>query len=433
LHEYQRKKMHTMTRNYQDWLKSYTEVLSPKGEAPERFNFWVGVSVIAGVLRRRVFIDEGHYKHYPNFYVVLVGPPGLVKKSTTVNIGVGLLHEVPNVILGSDCSTWQSFVEEVAEAEDLFASGDLTEADLMNQTHSVTCAVTLAISEFGTFFDPDDRLMVNVLTELYDGKDNPFRKRTKTMGSDTIRSPFVNLIAGTTPDWIHDNFRGKFGGWGLSSRIIFLHCDEKERSVPFPHELWAGSYETTMSTFRDDLIEISKLQGPCTYAPAAKEFYRTLYEAHGRRQTSLNRHAHHDPWLSYYLARKMDHVLKLSIILSASRNHQLVITAEDMRDAATRCDQIEEELSKVFADRQSGSRESRLNMDVWRGLERAIKVHGKIEQRQVYSFTIQYMTYGRATELLNQLVASRWLLAESDVSGVFYSFGENAQLSEERT
>jgi hypothetical protein len=417
-------------RHHADWLDAYVATLTPKGEAPERFQFWCGVSTIAGVLRRRVYIDEGHYRYYPNFYVILVGPPGLVKKSTTINISTSLLRKIPEIILGADCTTWQSFVEEVAEAKDMFAEGDMT-VDLLAQEHTVTSAITLAISEFGTFFDPTDRSMVNVLTELYDGKvDSAFTKRTKTQGTDTIMNPFVNMIAGTTPDWMRDNFRGQFGGWGLSSRIIFLYCDEKERNVAFPHKLWRGTYDSVMATFADDLLAISKLQGVATFTPAAESLYEELYATHSRRQTAINRHAHHDPWLSYYLARKLDHVLKLSIVIAVSRHSNLVITVDDMNTAVARCDEIEDELSKVFASKQAGSREARLNLDVWAGIARGIsKNDGRINQRAVFSFTVQYMTYGAARELLNHLVASRWLIAEADPSGTWYSFGENAQLS----
>jgi len=425
-----------MSRHHSDWLAAYVSTLTPKGEAPERFHFWTGVSAIAGVLRRRVYVDEGHYRHYPNFYIILVGPPGLVKKSTTINVGVGLLREVPNVILGADCSTWQSFVEEVAEAKDIFAEGDAGAVpleDLLDQNHTVTSAITLAISEFGTFFDPEDRSMVNVLTELYDGKVNSaFTKRTKTQGTDTIMNPFVNIIAGTTPDWMRDNFRGRFGGWGLSSRIIFLHCDEKERSVAFPHKLWAGTYDSTMSRFRDDLIEISQLQGTYTFSPDAESLYEQLYDAHGRRQTALNRHPHHDPWLSYYLARKLDHVIKLAIVLAASRRSELLITLDDMQSSVARCDEIENELGKVFHSRQAANRDVRLNMDVWRGIEEGIKKNGHVSQVEVFSFSTQYMTYGRAKELLDHLIASHWLAAMTDGGRVFYQFGENAQLSESK-
>lgn len=421
-----------MLRNHANFLRAYTDTLTPKGEAPERFHFWTGVAAIGGALRRRVYIDEGHYRYYPNFYVMLVGPPGLIKKSTTINVGSGLLRDVPNVKIGADVSTWQSFVEEVAQAQDLFAEGEVS-VDPLDQTHTVSSALTLTISEFGTFFDPDDRAMVNVLTELYDGKVNSaFVKRTKTQGTDTIMNPFVNILAGTTPDWIRDNFKGRFGGWGLSSRIIFLHCDEKERHVAFPHKLWRGSYDRTMRGFLEDLVAISQLRGVFTLTDAAETFYEHWYESHGERQTALNRHDHHDPWLAYYLARKADHVLKLSMVLSVSRSDTLIIDADDIATAVSRCDEIELELSKVFHSSRTETREGKLNQDVWDGIANGIKLSGgAIEEDRFFAFTIMFMAGGKARELLNHLLAAKWLVRSQEGGRVWLSFGPHAKLKEE--
>lgn len=419
-----------MTRNHSDFIHSYIDSLTPKGEAPERFHFWTAVSTIGGALRRRVYIDQGHYRYYPNFYVVLVGPPGLIKKSTTINVGSSLLRDVPNVIIGADCSTWQSFVEEVAQAQDMFAEG-ANVADIMEQDYTVTCALTLAISEFGTFFDPDDRQMVNVLTELFDAKVGAaFRKRTKTQGEDNLMNPFVNILTGTTPDWIKDNFKGRFGGWGLSSRMIFLHCDEKERHIAFPDELWRGEYAQTMKSFLHDLTEISTLQGVMQIAPSARVFYKQWYEEHGIRQTALNRHTYHDPWLAYYLARKADHVLKLALVLSISRSSSLEISLEDLTEAVRRCDEIEIELSKVFSTKSAESREVRLNDDVWNGLCRIIAHNGRIEEFNFFAFTTRYMAGGKANELLKQLTASKWLQRVQDDGVVWLEFTEHTQISE---
>ena len=422
-----------MPRNHTNLLRAYCDTLTPRGEAPERFHFWTGVATIAGCLRRRVYIDQGHFRHYPNFYVCLVGPPGLIKKSTTINIGSNLLREVPNVVIGADCSTWQAFVQEVAQAQDLLAEGPAP-ADPLDTEFTPTCALTLAIGEFGTFFDPDDRQMVNVLTELYDGKVGAgFRKSTKTQGDDNIMNPFVNIIAGTTPGWIKDNFKGRFGGWGLSSRIIFLHCDEKERSVADPAELWAGQYERTMASFVNDLCEIAKLQGVCTITPRAKMLYGAWYEDHGARVTALNRHVHHDQWLAYYLARKDIHIYKLAIILSVAHRDDLVIDVEDIEGAIARCDEIEEELAKVFASRAGASHEVALNMDVWKGVANGIEIAGgAIPEHGFMSFTIQFMSGGKARELKEQLLASRWLTREQRDAEVWLSFGPNAQLPERK-
>ena len=419
-----------MTRNHPDFIRAYTDALTPKGEAPERFHFWTAVSTIGGALRRRVYIDQGHFRHFANFYIVLVGPPGLIKKSTTINVGANLLRDVPNVITGADCSTWQAFVEEVAQAKDMFAEGD-PPLDALETVFQVSCCLSLTISEFGTFFDPNDRQMVNVLTELYDCKVGAaFRKRTKTQGEDELMNPFVNIITGTTPKWIGDNFKGRFGGWGLSSRMIFMHCDEKERDVAFPDELWGDTYEPTMAAFLEDLTEMSRLSGPIRIASAARLFYKEWYAAHGRRVTALNRHAHHDEWLEYYLARKDIHILKLAIVLSVSRSNALEITLEDMQLAVARCDEIENELAKVFAGRSDANREVKLNQDVWNGLCRIIAHNNGIEDYEFFSFTIQYMTGGKANELLKQLLGAKWLERVQEQGTVFLRFGEHAQFSE---
>ena len=69
-------------RNHADWLTAFMDYAS-YGEAPRHMYFWTGVSAIAGALRRKVWIDQAYFKWYPNFYIVLVAPPGIVSKSTT--------------------------------------------------------------------------------------------------------------------------------------------------------------------------------------------------------------------------------------------------------------------------------------------------------------------------------------------------------------
>jgi hypothetical protein len=420
-----------MTRHHSDFLSAYTEAFGARSEAPERFHFWAAVSAIGGVLRRRVYIDEGTYRYYPNFYVLLVAPPGVVKKSTTIGIAKGLLRRVPGINIGADCATWQAFVEEVANAQDFFADGDDPQADLIDQVHNITCAITHVISEFGTFFDPNDRIMVNILTELFDCKiDDSFRKATKTQGDDNIMNPFVNMLAGTTPRWVQDNFRGRFGGWGLSSRIMFLYADHPEQSIAYPHKVWVDKYERVVEGLSEDLIEISKLCGRVTLTPDAEAFGEDWYKYHCDRIVTLNANPHHDPWLSYYLARKFDHVHKLALVLSASRGHSLRVELSDIETAVERCGQIEDELAKIFRSRETASREVNINMTAWAEIAAAIKSHEYVTVRWFRSHTVRLMTYGQSRALFDQLISSRWLTVEAGPEDGILRFGENAVLDD---
>ena len=66
-----------MSRHFKDWLSAFCDYAS-YGEAPRRMYHWVGISTIAGALRRKVWIDQTYFKWFPNFYVILVAPPGIV-------------------------------------------------------------------------------------------------------------------------------------------------------------------------------------------------------------------------------------------------------------------------------------------------------------------------------------------------------------------
>ena len=104
-----------MSRNYPDWLAAFQEY-SSYGEAPKRMYFWTGVSTIAGALRRHVWVDMGHFQWYPNLYVILVAPPGVVAKTTTADIGMDLLRQVPGVAFGPSVVSWQALVQAFGQA-----------------------------------------------------------------------------------------------------------------------------------------------------------------------------------------------------------------------------------------------------------------------------------------------------------------------------
>lgn len=425
-----------MSRNYDDFIRSYVSTFAPKGEAPERFHFWTAVSTVAGAIRRRCYIDAGTFRWFPNFYVVLVGPPGVVKKSTVINIGARLLREVPHAHIGADCTTWQNFVQDVADAKDYLADGGVPGADLaeamMNQSYTVTSALTMQISEWGTFLDPNDKMQINVLTELYDGKvDQGWKKKTKTQGEDDIMNPFVNMIAGTTPDWINDNFTRQFGGWGLSSRCIFIHASEPERRIANPAKLWAGTFDETMKRFVEDLAHISMLQGAFDFEPEAEDFREAWYEQHSVRHAQMEKHPHKDPWLSYYMARKYDQVMKLSLVLAVSQWDTPRIALHHVREAVRRCDEIETEISHIF--RGKGTIDNRVarNRDVWNGICAAIiRAGGEVEEWRVQNYIRGFMSGGDAQALVKQLMDSQQLRRAQYAGTVVFTFGDNTLVDE---
>lgn len=322
-------------RNYKNWLQAFIDYAS-FGEAPKHMYFWTGVSTIAGVLRRRAWIDERKFKWYPNFYIVIVAPPGIVSKSTTAGIGMDLLRLVPGVKFGPEVVTWQALATSFVNAAETFEYQGL---------HHTQSALTIESSEFGNLLDPQDKGMVDTLVTLWDGKG--LKKETKHSGNDEIVNPWINLIACTTPSWIAGNFPEYMIGGGLTSRMIFVYAEEKAQYVPYLHKVVTKKEDEQMKELLvHDLEQIAmNCVGEYTLTPEAEAWGSAWYEAHykGPKPKNLD-----DDRFGGYLARKQTHIHKLAMVLAAAEQNEMTISLETLQLAATMVSDLEPDMAKVF-------------------------------------------------------------------------------------
>jgi len=323
-------------RHFNDWLTAYMEY-SGYGEAPRHMSFWTGVSTIAGALQRKCWIDQITFQWYPNFYIVLVAPPGIVSKSSTVSLGMQLLRQVPGVMFGPDVVTWQALVEVFMESTNNFTYQDISH---------VQSSVTLESSEFGNLLDPRDRRMVDLLVNLWDGKQGEMRKRTKYSGNETIENPWINLIACTTPAWIADNFPSYMIGGGFTSRVVFVYAEKKERLVPYLEDVIPQGVGVVRQKLIEDLTDMSTgIVGKYKLSREAKAWGSAWYEKHfSEKPLSMEDDRH-----GGYLARKQTHIHKLAMILAASQGNTMQISQENLETAATMVTDLEPDMARVFS------------------------------------------------------------------------------------
>lgn len=298
-------------------------------------HFWSGVGAVAGVLRRRVWIDMKRFQWTPSFYIIYVGPPGIVAKSTTIDIAADLLRQVPGVKFGPNAITWQALVTAFAGASESF--------EYNSEWHPMS-PLTLVASELGSLLNLQDKDMVNLLIELWDGK-KKYEKITKMSGNDTIEAPWINLQAGTTPHWIADNMPQAMIGGGLSSRCIFVYGDTKAKYVAYVDEVVSQDDAQLRLQLIQDLEQIAMLCGPFIIDKRARAWGRDWYERFWKDAASRM----DDQMLEGYAARKQTHLHKTAMILSASRSPSLVITEEDLQLANTMLLDIENDMHFVFS------------------------------------------------------------------------------------
>lgn len=323
-------------RNYPDFIKAYIEYAG-FSEAPTRMHFWSAVSAVAGVLRRKVWIDMAYFKWHANHYLVFVAPPGIVSKSTTVAISMDLLRAIPGIKFGPDVVTWPALVTAFAESKEEFKFGE---------EWYPQCALTLESSEFGNLVNPQDREMIDLLVTLWDGKQGSFKKITKTSGKDSIENPWINMIACTTPAWIAGNFPEYVIGGGFTSRCLFVYAEEKSKLVAYPSlHVPKGLAESRFKLIQDLEHIATNLVGCYNLTPEAYVWGTKWYENHYKNPP---------PELAGdqfggYLARKQTHMHKLGIVLAASQRDTLIIEAEDLFLADKMITDLEKDMPKVFA------------------------------------------------------------------------------------
>jgi hypothetical protein len=343
--------------------------------------FWVGVSTLAGALRRRVWIDQVYFRWYPNFYIILVAPPGIVSKSTTASIGMSLLRQVPGVKFGPEIVTWQALAKSLAESGEAF--------ELDGVFHAMS-AITIESSEFGNLLNPDDRDMIDLLVTLWDGRQGTMRKVTKLAGTDEIVNPWINIVACTTPSWIAGNFPEYLIGGGFTSRCVFVFADAKEKYVAYPRErVPAGMADRAIELVHDLEYVAATMCGEFTLTREAITWGTQWYQDHyENRPDGLD-----DQRFGGYIARKQTHIHKLAMVISASQRDTMRIELEDLVLANTMVTDLESDMPKVFA--RLGQNEASGHMD---RLISLIHRRGRMRYEEVYRFAQTYFPDARDFE-----------------------------------
>ena len=392
-----------MARHFEDWLAEYVSYNS-FNEAPDHFHFWTGVSTIAAALRRRVWLDMGYFQWTPNFYIILVAPPGVATKSTTIGTGQRFLLNMPDIHIGPQSLTWQALLAELSDV----AEG----VPLEDGTIHTMSAVSFFLSELGTCMNFGDKQLIDTLIDLWDGKPGVWNRRTLMRGREGVVNPWVNIIACTTPAWIADNIPKRIVAGGFSARCIWLFADSKKAYVAYPKLVMQGNSKQS-TLLAEDLAEISKLFGEFKMTPEAIALGEHWYEENAKMLG-----ASPNELVNGFRARKQTHVHKLAMVISASRRDDLLITEDDLRRAITIIDSLEPGMLRVFhslyaTEQMQGAEE----------IVGLVRQNKRMRKAEVYQHFFHRMTAKEFDDLIASAVGAGLMHLESSGATVWLCYG----------
>jgi hypothetical protein len=320
-----------VARKLDDWIESYLKYTF-NSEPPESYKTWVSISVIASVLQRKCSLPWGDITFYPNMYIVLVGPSGRCRKGTAMGPGYKMLSDI-GIKMAAESITREALIRELRQT----TSTDVDPATGKIELHS---SLTIYSQELTVFLGYSNMALMSDLTDWYDCRSR-WTYRTKNMGTDEIIGVWVNLIGATTPELVQSTLPRDAIGGGLTSRIIFVYEDKKGKIVPAPF------LTKREESLRDDLVadleRIAGLRGEFRITTEFLDKYVDWYTAQS------NNNDFKDLRFGGYAERRPAHLLKLSIILSASCRDDMIIDDKIFDRALSLIERTEKKMPLTFS------------------------------------------------------------------------------------
>lgn len=332
-----------MPRHFKSFIDGFMEY-SANVEAPEKFLRWSAISVIAGALERKTWlIFNGSFVH-PNEYIMLIGAPGMAKKSSSSGKAFDLLQELDDVNLMSTQLTAASLVKQLEKA------GQSKTIDIGGERYA-NASLYLYSSEASVTLKEITGSVTELMTDFYDcggahGWSNKkyWSKETVGGGRTQLYHPCLNMLACSTPDKLLKVIGKEQISDGFASRILFVvQLGKPERVIGWSDDEVDTQTLVLKRKLIADLGAINKLQGQFRVEKAVKE----LGNAIKLKIDTYIEENQQDVFIGYY-GRKLWHILKLAQILSASESDNLEICVRHVQAAVALVEDLELTMKHAF-------------------------------------------------------------------------------------
>lgn len=283
------------------WFEHYIEY-TRYNEAPMSYHIASGLVALGCALGRRCYIDMGHHRIYAPMNCILIGPTGIVHKSTAVNIAGDLIRRACLCAILADKITAESLVTCLMESPQQF----------------------IPVPELAIFFGKQKYLegLSTLIIRLLDYPAE-FAARTQARQLETIAEPTISILGGSTMSLLTDSTPDEVLSSGFLNRFLMIVEDDTERCFPKPRK---GQHEDKLLKLLTWLKGMSgevKLNEP-------SEAYAFYHDWYYRRKRQIQA----DKAIAEVTQRGADHLLRLAMLTHLSHCNTLVICLDCIKTAA---------------------------------------------------------------------------------------------------
>jgi len=332
------------------------------GNTPKQWHFWSAVSLLCATVGNNLWLNITGVPLYPNQYIFLVGASGVGKGDAIVPAASFVGDDDPYIHKHcTDNMTKQGVMDHLRLLEPAVPS-----------VHIHGSRMWLVTDELGDAMPagPLGMEFIKGMTNLYMSKRGKNWDMTRGGGSQHVKDPMLNWLAGSTEDWLFASLDPTAVSGGFFARTLVIY-GEKVTDYPapsFPHDRVIVQSELL------ERIEIfRRVNAEMVFDPEAWQVYHDWYN---------NRPRSDDPDKDNIHNRDNTMVWKLSMISCLSEqplNHtghfNRMIQTRNVIEATEWVQEARKDLDKILAQAHR-SRET-IAMDKTLDI---IRAHGTIQR-----------------------------------------------------
>jgi len=398
------------------WLSDYLSYTEHQ-EAPELFHLWTGLTVMASVLNRRIYIERHSHgatwwSVYPGqMQCVLVSPPGKGYKTTAIKFGRRLMKEAGVFVIKGKGST-EKLINMIANGNHVQGTIIKANPDAIATIVAPELSVLLSRATYA-------ESLIDFLTEVYDAED-PFDYMTISAGIVRMRNPCVTVLAGTTPVSIGESIPEKAHGTGWISRVLHIYHDGDhhpgEKRKPKNAMVDLNDEDITSEDIArikaietklvDGLESMKALNGGAKYTPDGKRWMELWLDAWSSSPEGQG---------EGYPIRRPDHMLRIALILSVSERLDRLPVLDPT--VLTRADAILKQIEPYFHEAFAYIGQSQNAHNQERVLDVLRRVGGRASSELIASRLYRYMDVATMQVVFDTLKKARKIIYEGISNG----------------
>jgi hypothetical protein len=320
-------------------------VLSTRGSGvPTMFHVWGCLTIMSALIKREAWIEWYPSKLFANLYTILIGEPGRMYKSTSVNISFKLLENIHEYMSNINMKVIKEIQiidgkitperlldrlkPKVGEYELVDSEGNpiYSKKTKKIKVYPYTSEVMIIASELSSLLTKAsyNEGMITNLLKLYDCDDH-WSTDTFSRDKTELKNIYSTLLAACTPEQFRESIPKSVASDGFLSRTNVVYCKKNHRKYPKPKQVINGP---TKEHLRKSLAWIGEnIKGEYSFSDEAEEWFAKWYERYVKDlETNISQ--------AGFKARFDIKLRQVAFLISAQRyNVTKIISLEDMRTA----------------------------------------------------------------------------------------------------